>query len=128
MPDLTRRIVALVKQIERHLEDDRRGEIIRDGIQCARNASCCLATHRVLLTTCVSPSHPCRVAILGPPNAGKSSLLNVLAKRPAAIVSNIPGTTRDVIEVRSELAWCGHIAAIHPWLPPPAPRCPWGKL
>jgi hypothetical protein len=36
------------------------------------------------------------VAILGPPNAGKSTLLNILAKRPAAIVSPIAGTTRSV--------------------------------
>ena len=40
-----------------------------------------------------------QVAILGPPNAGKSSLLNVLARRPAAIVSSIAGTTRDVVQV-----------------------------
>lgn len=40
-----------------------------------------------------------RVAIAGPPNAGKSTLLNALAGRPAAIVSDIAGTTRDLIEV-----------------------------
>lgn len=40
------------------------------------------------------------VAIVGPPNAGKSTLLNLLAQRDAAIVSDIPGTTRDVLEVR----------------------------
>lgn len=40
-----------------------------------------------------------RVAILGAPNAGKSSLLNRLAAREAAIVSSTPGTTRDVIEI-----------------------------
>lgn len=45
-----------------------------------------------------------RIAILGPPNAGKSSLINHLAKRDAAIVSPIPGTTRDVVEVRLVLA------------------------
>jgi tRNA modification GTPase len=45
-----------------------------------------------------------RVAIIGAPNAGKSSLLNVLAKREAAIVSPLAGTTRDVIEVRLVLA------------------------
>jgi|CXWL01.1.fsa_nt_gi tRNA modification GTPase len=41
-----------------------------------------------------------RIAIIGPPNAGKSSLLNALARREAAIVSELPGTTRDVVEVR----------------------------
>lgn len=39
-----------------------------------------------------------RIAILGKPNAGKSTLINALAKRDAAIVSDIPGTTRDVLE------------------------------
>ncbi len=44
------------------------------------------------------------IAIVGAPNAGKSSLLNALAKRDAAIVSATPGTTRDVIEVHMEIA------------------------
>lgn len=43
------------------------------------------------------------VAIAGPPNAGKSTLLNRLARREAAIVSPLPGTTRDVIEVHFDL-------------------------
>ncbi len=43
------------------------------------------------------------VAILGAPNAGKSTLLNALAGREAAITSEIAGTTRDVIEVRMDL-------------------------
>lgn len=43
------------------------------------------------------------VAIVGPPNAGKSSLLNVLAGREAAITSDVKGTTRDVIEVSVDL-------------------------
>src|SRR6267154_551710 len=57
--------------------DGRRGERLRDGIA---------------------------VAIVGPPNAGKSSLLNQLARREAAITSPIAGTTRDVIEVAIDLA------------------------
>jgi len=57
--------------------DGGRGEAVRDGI---------------------------RVAILGPPNAGKSSLLNLLAQRDAAIVSPTAGTTRDVVSVTLELA------------------------
>ncbi|CAM9269573.1 unnamed protein product [Phaeothamnion confervicola] len=68
---------SLISQMEDHLNDGRRGEIVRDGI---------------------------RVAIVGPPNAGKSSLLNLLAARPAAIVSAAAGTTRDVVEVRLDLA------------------------
>ncbi|PWB84519.1 MAG: tRNA uridine-5-carboxymethylaminomethyl(34) synthesis GTPase MnmE [Methylocystaceae bacterium] len=43
------------------------------------------------------------VLILGPPNSGKSTLLNMLAKRDVAIVSAIPGTTRDMIEVHLDL-------------------------
>src|SRR5471030_2566691 len=43
------------------------------------------------------------IAIIGPPNAGKSSLLNLLARRDAAIVSETAGTTRDVIEVHLDL-------------------------
>ncbi len=66
---------ALVTEIERHLADGR-GERLRDGIE---------------------------VAIIGPPNAGKSSLLNRIARRDAAIISPIAGTTRDVIEVAIDL-------------------------
>ena len=68
---------GLVRRIRLHLADGRRGEILRDGF---------------------------RVVLAGPPNAGKSSLLNALAQREAAIVSAEPGTTRDVIEVRLDLA------------------------
>jgi tRNA modification GTPase len=58
------------------LADDRRGERLRDGLV---------------------------IAIAGPPNAGKSSLLNRIARREAAIVSPYPGTTRDIIEVHLDL-------------------------
>lgn len=44
------------------------------------------------------------VVLAGPPNAGKSSLLNALARRDVAIVSPIAGTTRDILEVRLDLA------------------------
>ena len=68
-------ISSLQGEIEVHLED-RRGERLRDGLS---------------------------IAIIGPPNAGKSSLLNLLARREAAIVSETAGTTRDVIEVHLDL-------------------------
>lgn len=63
-------------EISRHLSDRRRGEILRQGY---------------------------RIVLLGPPNAGKSSLLNYLAKRDVAIVSHEPGTTRDLLEVALDL-------------------------
>ena len=44
------------------------------------------------------------IALIGAPNAGKSTLLNALSRREAAIVTATPGTTRDVIEVRLQLA------------------------
>ena len=66
----------LMHELREHLSDNRRGEILRDGFQ---------------------------IVIIGAPNAGKSSLLNVLAKRDVAIVSDIAGTTRDVIEIHLDL-------------------------
>ncbi len=70
-------IQSLVPNIRRHLADGHRGEILRSGF---------------------------RVVLAGPPNVGKSSLLNALARRDAAIVSEEAGTTRDVIEVHLDLA------------------------
>jgi tRNA modification GTPase len=72
-----KRAGVLSAEIAAHLDDGHRGEIVREGF---------------------------RVALLGAPNAGKSSLLNALARRDAAIVSAEAGTTRDVIEVRLDLA------------------------
>ena len=74
--EVSRTISDLVHQIANHLADNRRGERLRDGLS---------------------------IAILGPPNAGKSSLLNALARREAAITAATAGTTRDVIEVHLDL-------------------------
>lgn len=67
----------LAERIRKHVADGKRGVIIRDGF---------------------------RVVIVGAPNAGKSSLLNALAGSDVAIVSDEPGTTRDLIEIKLDLA------------------------
>lgn len=67
----------LSQEIKVHLADGRRGERLREGLS---------------------------VAILGAPNVGKSSLLNLIAGREAAIVSSLAGTTRDIIEVHLDLS------------------------
>lgn len=72
-------ISRLTREIRQHLDDENRGEILRDGFH---------------------------VAVMGPPNAGKSSLVNALAKRDVAIVTPVAGTTRDLVEVRLDIA--GH--------------------
>lgn len=70
------KVETLANSINVHLDDNRRGERLRDGI---------------------------RVAVMGAPNAGKSSLINTLVQRDIAIVSPIAGTTRDVIEAHLDI-------------------------
>jgi tRNA modification GTPase len=69
-------LLALVTELDRLLADSRRAARIREGLA---------------------------IAVTGPPNVGKSSLVNVLSARNAAIVTAIPGTTRDPIEVPLDL-------------------------
>ncbi len=69
-------IAALAQEMRGHIEGANKGEILREGF---------------------------RVVILGAPNAGKSSLLNRLADRDVAIVSDEAGTTRDLVEVVLDL-------------------------
>ncbi|MBX3512464.1 MAG: tRNA uridine-5-carboxymethylaminomethyl(34) synthesis GTPase MnmE [Xanthobacteraceae bacterium] len=77
LPPAARVASEMLSEIEAALSDARRGERLREGFA---------------------------VAIAGAPNAGKSTLLNALAQRDVAIVSDIPGTTRDAIEVALDLS------------------------
>lgn len=76
LPKITPQIDAMITDLDDHLNDNRRGERLRDGIS---------------------------IAIIGAPNAGKSSLVNALVQRDIAIVSEIAGTTRDVIEAHLDI-------------------------
>ena len=76
LPKLTPEIETLANAINSHLSDNRRGERLRGGI---------------------------KIAVIGAPNAGKSSLVNALTQREVAIVSALPGTTRDIIETHLDI-------------------------
>jgi tRNA modification GTPase len=69
-------VAAMTVEIDRVLEAGKRAERLREGAE---------------------------IVVLGPPNAGKSTLVNALARRDVAIVTPEPGTTRDAIEVRLDL-------------------------
>jgi tRNA modification GTPase len=70
------KVLRLIQTIEGHLNDNARGQLLRHGVT---------------------------VALVGPPNAGKSSLLNLLAQGAFSIVSDEAGTTRDVVEAKIDL-------------------------
>ena len=76
MPEVTVLLDGVLADLQREADGARAAERVRDGYE---------------------------VAIVGLPNAGKSTLLNALAGREAAITSEVAGTTRDVIEVRMDL-------------------------
>lgn len=75
-PEVLSLIDSLIQELGREVAGSRSAERVRDGFE---------------------------VVILGAPNAGKSTLLNALAGREAAITSDIAGTTRDIVEVRFDL-------------------------
>ena len=75
--NLHNKIDSIIAEMESHLGESNKGEILRNGF---------------------------KIAIIGEPNVGKSSLINLLAKRDVAIVSEIAGTTRDAIEVNLNIA------------------------
>jgi tRNA modification GTPase len=76
LKDVMPRVRGVAASVETHLSDNHRGELVREGA---------------------------RVVVAGPPNVGKSTLLNLLSKRDVAIVSDIPGTTRDALEVHVDV-------------------------
>ena len=73
---ITTQVFALKRQVELHVQNASKGELLRNGIS---------------------------VALLGAPNAGKSSLLNRIVGREAAIVSQEEGTTRDIVDVSVDI-------------------------
>ncbi len=80
--ELRKKTGVLLERVEQLIKDESKGEIIKNGV---------------------------KVAIVGKPNVGKSSLLNLLVKKDKAIVTSIPGTTRDAVE---EIIYVGGIPLI----------------
>lgn len=76
LKNLQNDLILLRNNMKKRLSEGLKGATIRDGV---------------------------KVVLVGEPNVGKSSILNYLAKREVAIVSDIPGTTRDVLEVSLDL-------------------------
>ncbi|KAI9554383.1 hypothetical protein GHT06_019655 [Daphnia sinensis] len=76
LSSLQHSIQSLKSEVGSHLNDNRRGERLRNGV---------------------------RVAIIGEPNVGKSSLINILSRRNVAIVSPYAGTTRDILEISLDI-------------------------
>ncbi len=76
LASVSTQVEALKRQVEIHLQNASKGELLRNGIS---------------------------IALLGAPNAGKSSLLNRIVGREAAIVSAEEGTTRDIVDVSIDL-------------------------
>ena len=69
--ELSKKVIKIAEDIKRLIKDEEKGEIIKNGV---------------------------KAAIVGRTNVGKSSLLNILSKKEKAIVTSIPGTTRDAVE------------------------------
>ncbi|AEO56874.1 hypothetical protein MYCTH_2302298 [Thermothelomyces thermophilus ATCC 42464] len=76
LANVTRLVEDIVRQIQVHKLGNQRSELLRNGI---------------------------RIALLGPPNAGKSSLMNLIVGREASIVSDEAGTTRDIVEASLDI-------------------------
>jgi len=100
-------MLELLALIETEIDFGDEGDVPDGLVQNIRRRAAVLATeidsalNRMLPAERVQEGY--RVVLAGRPNAGKSSLLNVIAGREVAIVSAIAGTTRDVIEVRLDL-------------------------
>lgn len=100
---LIKAMVSLEAEIDFSDEGDVGGPLIADAVAAAQGV---LGSLRVALGSFAAGERVREgfvVVLAGPPNAGKSSLLNALARRDVAIVSPIAGTTRDAIEVRLDL-------------------------
>lgn len=76
LSNVTRQVREIIQGINAHVKGAQRSELLRNGI---------------------------RIALLGPPNAGKSSLMNLIVGREASIVSGEAGTTRDIVEASLDI-------------------------
>ncbi len=104
--DLRRMLVGLLAFFEAALDYEAQGVVVEAGEIAERLAECRVQLQELLQTAAAGERirGGLRVVILGPPNAGKSTLFNCLCGSERAIVSPQPGTTRDVIDAEVEIS------------------------
>lgn len=104
---LQARLLPILAAVEATIDFPDEGDVTGAALAAARHDLAELAAEVDMLVTGAARGEKVRdgviVAIAGPPNAGKSTLLNALARRDVAIVSPVAGTTRDSLEVHLDL-------------------------
>jgi tRNA modification GTPase len=102
------RLLALQAELEAELDFSDEADVMTDMARARAEAAALQGEMAAALAAAPAAERVrdgFRVVIAGPPNVGKSSLFNALARRDAAIVTDIPGTTRDVLDLQLDM--CG---------------------
>jgi tRNA modification GTPase len=103
-------IIEIMAQFEAYIDfpdDDIPYEAINHGLATIEKLIVEIENHLTISEKASSIVSGLSIAIAGPPNVGKSSIMNLLSKEEASIVSDIAGTTRDIVQVNMEIGGVG---------------------
>ncbi len=103
-------IIEILAQFEAYIDfpdDDIPQKAINRGLQIINSLSEQIREHLKISEKAIAIVNGLSIAIGGPPNVGKSSIMNLLAKQEIAIVSDVAGTTRDILQIKMEIAGVG---------------------